>query len=127
MVREIIERIEDDIDGALMSLDQSKFDRVDHWFCKYISMLYHSSQVNRNYSESFATEQLIRQDCPLSPLLYVLALEPLLRRLKDKEANPTLCRVPFVGCHKTKVSEYANDITVFVSRFSDTEAEKKAR
>ena len=33
LVREIIERIEDDIDATLISLDQSKaFDRVDHQF-----------------------------------------------------------------------------------------------
>ena len=45
-------------------------------------------QVNRERSEAFALEWLVRQDCPLSPPLYVLALEPLLCGLRDGTANP---------------------------------------
>ena len=99
-------------------------------FHKWISMLYHNLQamvqVNGERSEAFALERSVRQGCHLSPLLYVLALEPLLRRLRDGTANVALCGVLFAGCLRAKVSAYADDITVFVSRPSNIKAVKKA-
>ena len=95
LIREVLEGIEDDTEAALVSLDQSKaFDRVDHRFlasvletagfqpefCRWISMMYHNPQavvqVNGRRSRVFAIERSVRQGCPLSPLLYVLALDP---------------------------------------------------
>ena len=61
----------------------------------------------------------------LSPLLYVLALESLRRKLRDEKANQALIRVPLVGCVRARVSAFADDIRVFVSRCSDIEAVKK--
>ena len=108
LIREVLEGIEDGIEAALISLDQSKaFDRVDHRFAivleiarfkpefrRWISMMYHNPQavvqVNGKRSRVFAIEHSVRQGCPLSPLLHVLALEPLLRRLRDEETNPAL-------------------------------------
>ena len=91
-------------------------------------MLYHNPlavvQVNGKCSESFAIKQSARQGCPLSSVP-VLALELLLHRFWDEEANPALRGVPFVGCHRTMVSAYADDITVFVSRLPDIEAVNK--
>ena len=97
LVRQILEGIKDDTKAVLINLDQSKaFDRVDHQslaavletagfkpeFRKWIRILYHNPQavvqVNRRCSGAFAIERSVRQGCPLSPLLYVLALEPLL-------------------------------------------------
>ena len=63
---------------------------------------------------------------PLSPLLYVLVLEPLLRRLRDRTTNPALRGVPFAGLLTARVSAFADDITVFVSRRLDIKAVKKA-
>ena len=99
LIREVIEGIEDCTEAALISLDQSKaFDRVDHRFLatvletagfkpefrRWISMTYHNPQavvqVNGRRSRVFAIERSVQQGCPLSPLLYVLALEPLLRK-----------------------------------------------
>ena len=96
LVRKILEEIEDDAEAALINLDQSKaFDRVDHQFLatvletagfesefrKWISMLYHNPQavvqVNGKRSKAFVIERSVRQGCPLSSLLYVIALEPL--------------------------------------------------
>ena len=108
LIREIIEGIKEDDEAALINLDQSKaFDRVDHQFLatvletagfepmfrKWISILYHNPQavVQVNGKCSF------RQGCPLSPLLYILALEPLLRRLSDEGGRPALRGIPLTG------------------------------
>ena len=83
-------------------------------------------QVNGRRSRAFAIEHSVRQGCPLSPLLYFLALEPLLRRLRDEGTNPALRCVPFAGPLTARVSAFADDITVFVSRRLDIKAVKKA-
>ena len=93
-------------------------------------MMYHNPQavvkVNRRRSRAFTIEHSVRQWCPLSPLLYVLALEPLLRRLRDEGTNTALRDVPFAGPLTARVSAFADDITVFVSRRVDIKAVKKA-
>ena len=71
-------------------------------------------------------EHSVWQGCPLSPLLYVLALEPLLRRLRDERARPALCEISLAGNVHAKISTYADDITVFVSSRLDILAVKKA-
>ena len=145
LVRQILEGIEDDTKAALINLDQSKaFDRVDHQFLatvlettgfesefrKWISTLYRNPQavvqVNGRCSEAFAIERSVRQGCPLSPLLYVLALESLLRRLRDEGACPALRGVLLTGCVRAKISAFADDITVFVSHRLDILAVKMA-
>ena len=83
-------------------------------------------QVNGRGSGAFAIERSVRQGYPLPPLLYVLTLEPLLRRLRNEGTSPALRCVPFVGCLTTRVSAFADDITVFVFRRLDIEAVKEA-
>ena len=93
-------------------------------------MMYHNPQavvqVNGRSSRAFAIERSVQQGCPRSPLLYVLALEPLLRSLTDEETNSALRGDPFSGPLTARVSAFADDITVFVSRRLDIEAVKKA-
>ena len=144
LIREVLEGIEDGTEAALISLDQSKaFNRVDHQFLasvletvgfqpefrRWISMMYHNPQavvqVNGRHSRAFTTERSVRQGCLLPPLLYVLALEPLLHRLTDEGANPVLRGVSFAVPLTAMVSAFANDITVFVSRRLDIRAVKK--
>ena len=145
LVRQILEGIKDNTEAALINLDKSKaFDRVDHRFLatvletarfepefrKWISMLYHNPQavvqMNGRRSRAFAIERSVRQGCPLSPLLYVLALEPLLRRLRDERTRPTLHGITLTSSVRAKISAFADDITVFVSRRLDIIAVKKA-
>ena len=83
-------------------------------------------QVNGRRSRVFAIEPSVRQGCLLSPLLYVVALKPLLRRLRDKRTSPSLRDVPFAGPLTARVSAFADDITVFVSRRLDIKAVKEA-
>ena len=93
-------------------------------------MMYHNPQavvqVNGRRSGVITIERSVRQGCPLSPLLYVLALEPLLRRLRDEGTSPALRGIPFVGRLAARVSAFADDVTVFVSRLRDIEAVKEA-
>ena len=145
LIREDLEGIEDDTEAVLISLDQSKaFDRVDHRFLatvletagfkpkfrRWISMMYDNPQavvqVNGRRSGTFAIECSVRQCCPLSPLLYVLELEPLLRRLRDEGTSPSLRGIPFVSRLAARVFAFADDITVFVSRCLDIKAMKEA-
>ena len=82
--------------------------------------------VNGRRSRVFAIKRSVRQGCSLSPFVYVLALEPLLCRLRDRTTNPALRGVPFPGPLMARVSTFADDITVFVSRRLDIKAVKKA-
>ena len=92
--------------------------------------MYHNPQalvqVNRRRSRAFAIERSVRQGCSLSPLLYVLMLEPQRRRLRDERTSPVLRGVPFAGSLTAKVSAFADDITVLVTRRLDIKAVKKA-
>ena len=143
LIREVLEEIEDGTEAALISLDQSKAsDRVDHRFLvtvletarfkpefrRWISMMYHNPQavvqVNGRRSRVFAIERSVWQGCPLSPLLYVLALKPLLRRLRDERTNPALRGVFFSGPLTARFSAFADTI-VFVSRRLDIKTVKK--
>ena len=71
-------------------------------------------QVNGNRLGSFANERSVLQGLSLSPFPYVLALEHLLRRLRDKEASPALSGILFAGSLSAKVSAYADDISLCV-------------
>ena len=92
-------------------------------------MMYHNPQavvqVNGRRSGTFAIERSVRQGCPLSPLLNVLAMEPLLRRLRDERTSPSQHGVPFTGPLTARVSAFNDDITVFVSRCLDIKAVKE--
>ena len=144
-MREILEGLEDGTEATLFNLDQSKaFDRVDFRFLatvlettgfqpeflKWINMMYHNlqvvMQVNGKRSEAFAIEQSVRQGCLPFPFLYVLVLEPLLRKLRDEKASLVLRGIPFAGPLSAKVSAYADDITVFMSHRLEKKTVKKA-
>ena len=139
LVRTIIE-----VDGnaALINLDQSKaFDRVDHAFLEavlsaagfgvdfrtWIRLLYASPgvmvEVNGVRSEPFTLTRSIRQDCPLSPMIYILALEPFLRKLK---ANPVLRGLTLPGASQVaRYTTYADDVSVLVTSSAEVEEVSK--
>lgn len=57
---------------------------------------------------SFAVGRGIRQGCPLSPLLFVLAIDPLLRRV---HSSTDIRGFPLPGQEQVKVSANADDIS----------------
>ena len=118
LVRQILEGIEDDTEAALINLYQSKaFDWVDHRFLAAVLETADSNWSSANElacctttHRAFAIERSARKGFPLFLLLYVLALEPLLRRLRDERALPALRGVSPIGSVRAKISVFADDI-----------------
>ena len=140
LVRTIVEKL--DGNAGLINLDQSKaFDRVDHafldsvlsaagfglHFCTWIRLLDASPgvmvEVNGVMSEPFTLTRSIRQGCPLSPMLYILALESFLRKLK---ANPVLRGLTLPGSSEVaRYTAYADDVSVLVTSSAEVEEVNK--
>lgn len=114
----------------LISLDAEKaFDRVewDYLLCalsrfgfgtKFVSLIkllyacpQASVQTNDNRSDYFTLSRSCRQGCPLSPLLFALAIEPLAISLRTEKLYSGIYRAG--GEHK--VSLYADDLLLFIS------------
>ena len=74
-------------------------------------------------SEPFTLTRSIRQGCPLSPMLYILALEPFLRKLK---ANQALLGLTLPGASEVaRYTAYANDVSVLVTSSAEVEEVSK--
>ena len=115
------------LDVGLVSLDQEKaFDRVEHsylcdtlaasgfseGFIQKVRVLYSGVEsilkVNGGLSAPFKVGRGVRQGCPLSGMLYSLAIEPLLQRIRL-----TLRGVSVPGCNvPLRLSAYADDIVI---------------
>lgn len=115
----------------LLLLDAEKaFDRVE-WsyllhtlsrfgfgdnFIGLVKLLYTSplASVNTNGVSSpyFPLERGTRQGCPLSPLLFALAIEPLAIAMRNNDNIQGIVR----GGVEQKISLYADDVVLFVSR-----------
>ena len=65
---------------------------------------------NGHASNFFSLQWGVRQGCPLSGILFVLGIELLSRSIKN---DPTI-RGMRVNKHELKISQYADDTTVFV-------------
>ena len=72
---------------------------------------------NGHESEFFVLERGVRQDCPLSGLLFVIGIEVLANAIKSK----TTIKGIKVGEKEIKVSLYADDTTVFVRDLDSVE------
>uniref|UniRef100_A0A8C5R1N4 Reverse transcriptase domain-containing protein n=1 Tax=Leptobrachium leishanense TaxID=445787 RepID=A0A8C5R1N4_9ANUR len=118
-------------DLALLSTDAEKaFDRVDWDFISsalmhaglgpnlrtWIGALYGDTTarvcVNSAFTAPFAIRNGTRQGCPLSPLLFVLTLEPFLTAIRT---DPDITGVE-VGPRQLKVAAYADDLLFYVTR-----------
>jgi len=110
---------------GLIFIDQEHaFDSIDHSylfailkgfgfgriFVSYIQLLYHNIyslfKINNELIPPFTVTRGIRQGCPLSGLLYVLSIEPLLVKLREKLVGFSVAPdIPAI-----KVVAYADDI-----------------
>jgi len=129
-LRDIITYTEDkQLDTCILSLDQTKaFDRVSHSFLhkvleacnlgptfrKWIEILYKNPQsavlINQTLSDAFCLGRSVRQGDSLSPLLYVLTLEPLLNKIRQDE-NISGIKLP--GGGEQKIIAFADDTNFF--------------
>lgn len=120
----------DALPECVLSLDAEKaFDRVE-WgylfevlrkydfganFITWIKRLYQdptaSIRTNSQLSKPFTLERGTRQGCPLSPLLFDLAIEPLAVALRSCKEFSGIRRMGT----EHKVSLYADDLLLFVS------------
>lgn len=113
--------------GALVSIDlQKAFDKVDHTYLwkvlekfnfpdsliSCIRNLYDSATskvlFNGFLTNNIKIESSVRQGCPLSMILFVLYIEPLLRKISDGIAG-VLIYDKFI-----KTIAYADDINIFI-------------
>ena len=133
LIRNLIEYVNGkNMSAAIISLDQSKaFDRVSHeylfnvlshlgfgpQFISLVKLLYKninsSVLVNGFISTQFPVQRSVRQGCSLSPLLYVLCIEPFAHRIR---MDPMIKGIPLPGtAENAKISQYADDTNLFVT------------
>lgn len=119
------------LQGILCSFDQEKaFDVVSH---SYLFQVLEEAGIDSDFqrmvralytrpvsavtvlgrtSEVFDVGRGVRQGCPLSPALYVLAFEPLLQRLSR---DSRIARFPLPpGSPPAPIFAYADDLTIVV-------------
>lgn len=118
------------ISGCFVSLDQAKaFGRVEHQyllgvlrcygfptdFVARLQLMYTGVSalllVNGQLSAPFVVSRGIRQGCCLSPLLFVLCIDPLLRRVME---CPSIRGFPLPGQGQIKTTAYADDVSLFM-------------
>lgn len=119
---------------GLVSIDQEKaFDRVEYtylWntliafgfnndFVSMLKVLYNEVEsvfkINGELCGPFKVSRGIRQGCALSGMLYTLAIEPLLIKIRIK-----LCGLSIPNCANVfKLSAYADDVVVLINQQGD--------
>ncbi|MBN3292183.1 YTX2 protein, partial [Polypterus senegalus] len=91
-------------------------------FVKYIQLLYSDIsgvvKVNGGLCEPFDVRRGVRQGCPLSGMLYVLALEPFLVKLRGVLTGLS---IPCCTAEPVKVSAYADVIIIVIKNQEDVD------
>ncbi len=119
-----------DVPEVVLTLDAEKaFDRVewryllqvmesfgfDDGFISWVKLLYVSPQAsvltNGVFSSPFLLQRGTRQGCPLSPLLFAIAIEPLAIWLREEVDFKGIKRID----REYKLSLYADDLILFIS------------
>lgn len=133
LIRDVIAWAEDrELPLMVVSLDQAKaFDRVNRGFMfkvmermgfgenftGWIRALYTGSnclvKVNGNVGLGFEAKGGVRQGCPLSPLLFILYMEPVAEAIRlDNKVKGFV--VPGAKGAEVKLSQYADDTSLLL-------------
>lgn len=115
---------------TLFSADAEKaFDRVDwiflratlqhiglgdgmlRWFSNLYSVPSARVRVNDRLSDSFCIRNGMRQGCPLSPIIFILTLEPFLRKIR---ANSNIRGIN-TEREEHKLAAYADNLIFFIT------------
>ena len=126
-----------DINCAIISVDQSKaFDKVNWDFMfkvldkfnfgkniiRWIKILYSNIScqilVNGKLGERVQIHRGVRQGCPLSPILYILYIEPLMSYISNHVGIRGFY-LPGGGGRAIKTLQYADDTTIICTSQSD--------
>ena len=130
LMRNIFDYVEYKNLGCLwLNFDQFKaYDRIErNWlmkvleafgfgqeFLQWVRVIYSNLRssviINGHISTEFDFERGLKQGCPLSPLLYVLCIEPFSNRIRS---NPNIRGLPLPGDDReSKITQYADDNTM---------------
>ena len=115
---------------CISALDLEKaFDKVSHTFLRkvlvklgfgpqlraWIDLLYTDCLskvvINGHSTDTFEVCSGVRQGCPLSVMLFIFAMEPLARAIKEDPSIHGL-QVPGSGGQEAKLSVYMDDLTI---------------
>ena len=115
---------------CIAGLDLEKaFDRINHAYLKevlmsfgfgpriraWIDLLYHNCKsrviINGNSSDSFMVQSGVRQGCPLSVVLFILAMEPLACAIRQDHSIRGLL-VPGSSGSEAKMTLYMDDMSI---------------
>lgn len=81
---------------------------VPRWIAAMYSNIKSFIKINGFFSTPFRTERSVREGYPLSPLLYMLSLEPLLRKVDE------IRKTPVGPWHGRGALEYKNDVNIIL-------------
>ena len=71
--------------------------------------------VNQNLTQEINIDRSLRQGCSLSPLLYPLALEPVLQVIRERE---NIKGIKLTGNQEAKIKAYADDTIFFLTKIN---------
>uniref|UniRef100_G1KYR8 Reverse transcriptase domain-containing protein n=1 Tax=Anolis carolinensis TaxID=28377 RepID=G1KYR8_ANOCA len=98
------------------------FQEVDigHQFLSAINAIYNDQKarliINGNVTQDFLIEKGTRQGCPLSPLIFIFALETLLKSIREDAELKGLK----VDKYEYKIKAYADDVICIIENPRDT-------